>query len=88
MYMSKVIQVLAEMGSNAGLQNEQAIESFVTSAEINVEQSEAIMAKDVVSLERQLNVYRDIVCFLVPAEDDEPVQEENDEEKTQSVVNW
>ena len=86
--MTKVIEVLAQMASNANLQSEQAIESFVTSTEINADQSSAIIANDVLSLERQLNVYRDIVCFLVPAEDDEPNnEEESDEDKTQSVAN-
>ncbi|PKI17353.1 hypothetical protein [Colwellia sp. 12G3] len=87
--MTKVIEVLAHMASNANLQSKQAIESFVTNTEINADQSKAIIANDVLSLERQLNVYRDIVCFLIPAEDGEPVkEEENDEEKTKTVVNW
>jgi hypothetical protein len=87
--MSKVIQVLAQMANRADLQSEKSLETFLSTTEINAEQSEAIINKNVVSLEEQLNIHRDIVCFLVPAEDDEPVkEEENDEDNTQSVVNW
>lgn len=87
--MSKVIQVLAQMANRADLQSEQSIKTFVTSAEISAEQSEAIVTKDLTYLEHQLSISRDIICFLVPAEDDEPVkEEENDEDNTQSVINW
>lgn len=88
--MSKVIQVLADLASNVSLQNEQAIKSLLATAEINPEQSEAIITKDVTSLERQLDICPDIVCTFFPAEDDAP-EEEKEEENTdgeiKSVVN-
>ena len=76
--MSKVIQVLEQMGSDANLQNEQAIEQLLATTEVNAEQAEAIINKDVTSLERQLDVCPDVVCFILPAEDDE---EEKDDDK-------
>lgn len=91
--MSKVIQVLEQMGSDASLQSEQAIEQLLTAAEVNVEQAEAIISKDVISLERQLDVCPDIVCLIVPAEDDDENEEKDDntdssEETSNSVIGF
>lgn len=72
------MQVLAQMGSDSNCQNEQAIEQLLTATEVNAEQAEAIINKDVTSLERHLNVSLDLVCGIFPAEDDE---EEEEEEK-------
>ena len=77
--MSKVIQVLEQMGNDASLQSEQAIEQLLATAEVNAEQAQAIINKDTIMLERQLDVCPDIVCLLVPAEDDE--KEEGDEKE-------
>jgi len=88
--MSTVIQVLEKMGSDANLQSEQAIEQLLAASEVNAEQTEAIMTKDVISLERQLDVCPDIVCLLVPAEDDEKEdkeKEDEDDNDIKSVVN-
>lgn len=83
--MSKVIQVLEAMAQQANTD----VEKLVALAEINAEQAEAIINKDVTSLERQLDICPAIVCSFFPAEDDEPEDEE--EEKTddeiKSVVN-
>lgn len=88
--MSKVIQVLAQMASDSSLQNESAVEALLTTKEINADQSEAIIAKDVITLERQLDICPDIVCIMFPAEDGEASEEsEEDDSKTEikSVVN-
>jgi len=79
--MSKVIQVLAQMGSDAIFQSEQseeAITSLLAATELDTEITEAITTKDIISLERQLDVCPDVVCFILPAEDDE---EEKDDDK-------
>jgi hypothetical protein len=78
--MSKVIQVLAEMANNAECQSDAAIEALVTAANLNATTTEAILAKDVTSLERQLDVCPDIVCLVVVADDD-------DEEAVSTVTN-
>lgn len=88
--MSNLIQVLAKMASDSSLHNEAAIEALLASNDINTEQSEAIIAKDVTSLERQLDICPDIVCVLLPAEDDDvPTEDESEnEEDKKSVMNF
>ena len=89
--MSKVIQVLAQMASNLSYQNAHAVEALLKTAEINTEQSEAIITNDVTSLERQLDICPDIFCTFIPAEDDENEEnkesEESPDEDAKSVVN-
>ena len=77
--MSKVIQVLEQMANDASLQSEQAIAQLLATADVNAEQAEAIINKNITSLERQLDVCPDVVCIILPAEDDE--EEDEDEEK-------
>ena len=89
--MSKAIQVLEQMGSDAGLQSEQAIGQLLTTAEVNVDQAEAIINKDVVTLERQLDVRHDIICFVgTPDEDDEDEDKDKDnkDEKNSVVIGF
>jgi hypothetical protein len=81
--MSKVIQVLAEMANNTECQSDAAIEALVTAANLNATTAEAILAKDVTSLERQLDVRTDIYCAVFPA-DDEDDKEDKDKDDTDS----
>lgn len=89
--ISKVIQVLEQMGSDATFQNkqsEQAIERLLTATEVNAEQAEAIINKDIISLEHQLDVCPDIVCFVLPADDDENGDDkENEDDSTKETSN-
>ena len=92
--MSNVIQVLAQMGSDASLQHEQseqseqAIEQLLITAEVNAEQTEAIIHNDVTSLERQLEVRPDIVCSVHPAEDDDDKEDDSNEETSIRVIGF
>jgi hypothetical protein len=84
--MSKVIQVLEAMAqlSNAD------VARLVAQADITEEQAEAIINKDVTSLERQLDICPDVYCLFFPAEDDDKTEQENEDDKTdetKSVVN-
>jgi hypothetical protein len=83
--MSKVVQLLEAMAQLAHAD----IEQLLTQADINAEQADTIRTKDIISLERQLDICPDIFCFLIPAEDDQPVKEdeENEESSINSVVN-
>ncbi len=88
--MSKVIQVLAEMASDSNLHGEKAINDLLISHEINIEQSRAVITKDITSLERQLDICPDIVCIIVPAEDEEKEsfnEEDESNEEQKSVIN-
>jgi hypothetical protein len=86
--MNNVIRVLEQMANDSSFQNEQAVEALITAAEINAEQSAAIITKDINSLERQLDICPDFVCAMFPAEDDESNKENEEEDKEEnSVVN-
>ena len=75
--MTKAIQVLEQMANDASLQNPQATEQLLIDNNIEESIAAAIINKDVISLERQLDVRPDIVCFVAPAEDDD---EEKDDD--------
>ena len=81
--MSKTIQLLAQMASDSSLQTKKAIETLLASVDIDNEQSEAIITKNVTSLERQLDICPDFYCAVMPAEDDE----DEDEDETQKAIN-
>jgi len=80
--MSKVIQVLEQMSRDANGQNEDAINNLLAAAQLDTEITTAIINKDVITLERQLNVRSDIVCMILPAEDDEDDEDDDSTEIT------
>jgi len=69
--MSKAIQVLEQLGQDANLQTPENIESYLATTELDNELTEALVNKDVTSLERSLDVCPDIVCIIATPEDDE-----------------
>ncbi len=71
--MSTVIDTLAQIASDASLQTPAATEQLLTEHNIDAAMSAAIIAKDVTSLERQLDVRPDIVCLIVAPSDDDDV---------------
>jgi hypothetical protein len=87
--MPTVIQTLAKIASDVNLQEPKEIEQLLISNNIDEAIATAIMAKDIISLERQLDVSTDIVCFVVQP-DDEPEENESEDENTEnakSVIN-
>lgn len=80
--MSKVIQVLEQMSRDANGQNEDAINNLLATAQLDTEITTAIINKDVITLERQLDVRSDIVCMILPAEDDEDDEDDDSTEIT------
>ena len=86
--MTTVIDTLTQLASNASLQTPAATEQLLSANNIEEAVADAILAKDVVSLERQLDVCPDIACLLVPAEDDEEEkQDDKDTSEIKSIVN-
>ena len=91
--MKNIIQVLEQMGQDAALQNEQAVAEFIEQAELGKELQTSLIEQDTVTLERQLDVRKDIVCMIDTPEEDipteapeeEPQPEQNSEAKT--VIN-
>lgn len=88
--MTTITQVLEQMGQDAKLQNSAQVKEFIEHTELSIELKNALITKDTVSLERQMDVCPDIVCFLVPAEDDQPAEDdskENSDTNIKSIVN-
>ncbi|MCW8832878.1 MAG: hypothetical protein OQK09_11605 [Colwellia sp.] len=83
--MTKVIETLAQLASDASLQSAQAMEKLLIDNNIEDTIATAVINKDVVSLERQLDVCPDVVCFLVPAEDDEQSEDNGSEESETNI---
>jgi hypothetical protein len=87
--MSNVIQALTQMGSDASLQiekNQQAIVQLLITTEVDAEQAEAIINKDITLLERQLDVRLNMVCGVAPAEDDDE-EEGDDKDSSEEISN-
>ena len=86
--MSKVIQVLEQLGQDANLQTAASIEFYVNNAELENELTEALVNKDVSSLERSLDICPDIVCVVVTPDNDEPSEDDSEEkEEIKAVIN-
>jgi len=89
--MSQVIKLLERMASDATLQTEDNVKNLVESSELSEELKTSFLNKDTVALSKQLDIAPDVVCFVLPAEDDEPSEgdedQNDDEQETQSVVN-
>lgn len=80
--MTAVIETLVQIASDASLQSPQATEQLLINNNVEESIAQAIINKDVISLERQLDVCPDIVCLVVPAKDDD--DEEQDDDKGDS----
>ena len=87
--MPTVIETLAKIASDASIQESKEIEQLLISNNIDEAIATAILNKDLTSLERQLDVSTDIVCLIVqPDPNDEPKEDEDENEDTQSVINF
>ena len=86
--MSKVISVLEKMASDAAMTNESAIADLVVNSNISDGQQKAIIAHDVEALVESTINLPEVKCFiLVPAEDDEPVKEEENTDEQAIAIN-
>ncbi|MBR9728528.1 hypothetical protein ACFOD0_03710 [Shewanella intestini] len=80
--MSNIIQLLARMGQDSQLQNQAELTTAVNQAQITTELKAALLQQDVHALEKQLDICPDVVCIMVPAEDDKP--DENQDKTPES----
>lgn len=87
--MNLAIQFLARLGGDAALQDSKALATALADANVSAETMALIQASDVEGLKCLMPVRHDIVCAMVPAEDEQESQEseENDTDTTQQVVN-
>ena len=87
--MYTVIEALAKIASDASIQESKEIEQLLINNNVDEAIATAILNKDLTSLERQLDVSTDIVCLIVqPDPNDEPKEDEDENEDTQSVINF
>jgi len=84
--MSNVIRLLEKLASDSKFQSEECTKQEIANAEIPEEVKHSILQKDSSSLERQLDVTPDIVCFVIPAEDDESPDESGEENKETNIL--
>ncbi len=85
--MSTVIKLLERLGQDSSLQLKENVEALLADANLDEELKTALLNKDVVSLERQLDVCPDIFCMMFPAEDEPKEDEgEGEEEKQQKNI--
>ncbi|MCL1041856.1 hypothetical protein L2712_09410 [Shewanella marisflavi] len=78
--MPNIIQLLERMGQDATLQNEANFQQAITESTLSTTLKASLLNRDDISLKRELDVCPDIVCIMLPAED-EPEQEEEREEE-------
>ena len=89
--MSNIIQLLERMGQDSELQTEQSFEQAIQESALTHELKQSLLNRDDISLKRQLDVCPDVVCVLLPAEDEEtkPEQKEKpteDKSETRSII--
>jgi len=88
--MKNIIRVLEQIGQDAALQHQQAQAEFIEQADLNEELQAALIIKDAVLLEQQLNVRTEIVCFISRPEDDEQNAShiiDDESKQIQAIVN-
>ncbi|WP_028766355.1 hypothetical protein [Shewanella fidelis] len=82
--MSNIIQLLERMGQDASLQTETNFEQAIAESALTESLKQALINKDDISLKRELDVCPDVVCILIPAEDED---EETDDKKEKDENN-
>ncbi|MCL1146791.1 hypothetical protein L2747_12355 [Shewanella marinintestina] len=78
--MSNIIQLLERMGQDASLQTETNFEQAIAESALTESLKQALTNKDDISLKRELDVCPDVVCIMLPAEDEEKEKEKNEEQ--------
>lgn len=84
--MSKVIHVLEQMSRDATFQDEDAVNKLLIAAELDSEITKAIINKDVISLERQLDVRTDMMCGVFPAEEEDENEDKEDNKDSSGKI--
>ena len=77
--MSKIMQVLEQLGQDANLQTQTSIKSHVATAELDNELTEAIINKDEGSLKSLLNISNQTWCVVIhtPEDDESEINQSN-----------
>jgi len=83
--MTNLVEILETLGKTSDLSNESEIKTFLESSKLDEETINAILTKNEEQLAHQLDVCPDIVCLLVPAEDDEDSEGDSEEQEESSI---
>jgi len=78
--MSNVIHFLEALGRDAAA-TPQAYANAVQALDVDPEIRDALLRKDRAALDRLLGARNNVMIVLVPAEDDEPAQQPNDDDE-------
>ncbi|MCG9756211.1 hypothetical protein L1D40_13425 [Shewanella insulae] len=85
--MSNIIQLLERMGQDAALQTEDSILQTIDESQISSEQKELLKSRKGDELAESLKTSKDIICFLIPAKDEDDESENSEESDEKSAVN-
>ncbi|QYJ96892.1 hypothetical protein K0J45_15425 [Shewanella alkalitolerans] len=87
--MSNIIQLLERMGQDAALQSDECKLQTIDESQISAEQKELLKSRKGDELAESLKTSKDIICFLIPAKDEEEEKdsENNEESDNKSAVN-
>ncbi len=77
--MSNIIQLLERMGQDSELQTEQSFEQAIQDSALTNELKQSLHNRDDINLKRQLDVCPDVVCILLPSEDEDEDEDKSDE---------
>jgi hypothetical protein len=78
--MSNVIQFLEALGRDAAA-TPQAYAHAVQALDVDPEIRDALLRRDRAALDRLLGARHNVMIALVPAEDDEPAEQPNDDDE-------
>ncbi len=79
---NKLVSFLAQVGADASLQQPEALAQAALAAGFEPQQIAALLNNDAASFAEELKINTDIVCFLVPAEDEDEQGEQPKEDDT------
>ncbi len=77
---NKLVNFLAQVGADASLQQPEALKQAAQMAGLTEKQIEALLLKQHQELAVELNLRKDIVCFMVPAEEEQEGDQTNEED--------
>lgn len=83
----QLIKFLEQLGAD-GQRADRSTEALVDAAKaagLNQEQIDALVAGDSARVARMLDAPPEIICFLVPAEDDEPGEDDDSGDEKKDV---
>lgn len=82
-----LISFVAKLGSDITLQDPQALVQAAQAAGLSEQQTEALLLKQRHVLASELDLRKDIVCLMVPAEGEESEEQKNEDDDKDAPQN-